>query len=258
MKQTIQTTTMVLLFIAAILLIGSGCSHESSMAPISGPTTVEMSARPTPPTAFVEDFESRRNVGGWSFYTTHKPTFEDEGGNTDGYLHDNHVSSFAPAAGTAVGVESIFTGDYREQKVTSLGIDLRCIDYEYDITSRYLTLILMNDNGTPEDVEDDWGAYIIGDTKLPSKYVAWLSSTIINQPGWVPYDFEINSQTTELPEGWTFFRVYQMGGEMPAGSWTRLMQNVSYVQFYFGDPELYYILQHFDLGMDNARISWEL
>lgn len=263
MKQTAQLTA-VLLLIPVIMLIGSGCSDDGSVNPVNtdptfGVDQIEALSRPVKPTTFVETFDSKRNVGGWSFFTTHKPTIEDVGGNPGGYLHDDHVVTFAPKPGTALGEESIFTGNYRDREVTSLGIDLRCIDYDYDITTRYLTLMLMNDNGTPFETEDDWGAYVIGDVKLPSKYVAWETSAIptLNEPGWVPYDFEIASQSSELPEGWSFIRLYQMGAEMPSGSWTRLMQNVSYVEFYFGDPMLYYVLQNFDLGLDNARISWE-
>ncbi|UCG61722.1 MAG: hypothetical protein JSV52_00075 [Candidatus Zixiibacteriota bacterium] len=263
MKQTVLWTVTVLL-IPIIMLIGSGCSDGGSVNPVNTDPAfeanqVEALSRPEEPTTFVETFDSRRNVGGWSFFTTHRPTIESAGGNPGGYLHDDHVVTFAPKPGTALGEESIFTGDYRARKITSVGIDLRCIDYEWDITTRYLTLMLMNDNGTPFETEDDWGAYVFSDVHLPSKYVAWLTSTseTDNEPGWVSYDFEIASQGSELPEGWSFIRLFQVGAEMPSGSWTRLMQNVSYVEFLFGDPLLYYILQSFDLGLDNPRISWE-
>jgi hypothetical protein len=260
--QTSRTTPLALLVAAAILLFGLGCSHNSPLSPtatspVSSQTYIVDPLEATEPGIFVETFDSRRNEGGWSFYTPDRPIIEEEGGNTGGYLHDDGVVSFAPHPGTALGVESIFTGNYRDRKVTSLGIDLRCIDYEYDITTRYLTLMLMNDNGTPLDPEDDWGAYIVGPTKLPSKYVAWLSSTITNEPGWVSYDFEIQSQTGSLPEGWVFFRNESGAATTPGGSWKQLMENVSYIQYYYGDPILYYILQSFDLGLDNPRITWE-
>lgn len=263
MKLTARTTAYTLLFAAVILLLVSGCSRESSLEPVFTASTVEPSqigatSRPVPATSFVETFDNRRNVGGWSFNTTHRPIYEETGGNPGGYLHDDHVVTFAPSPGTRLGEESIFTGNYRERKVTSLGIDLRSINYEYDITNRYLALMIMNDNGTPSDVIDDWGAYVIGDVKLPSKYLPMLASSVTaNEPGWISYDFDIQSQTNGLPEGWTFMRWTLGDGEMPGGSWAELMQNVSYVQFYYGDPEMYYILQAFDLGLDNPRISWE-
>ena len=259
MRQTSSTTTLALLLMAVALLIGAGCSGDNPVDPAGATSDSAVETfKVGPPMTFVEAFDGHRNTGGWSFYTVHGPIYEKDGGNDGGYLHESNLRSFAPHPGTEVGVESIFNGDYRERKVTSLGIDLRSIDYDYDITTRYLTLVISNDNGTPDDFDDDWGAYYIGDVTLPSKYVASYASTTVNEPGWVSYDFEINSQTSELPEGWSFIRWYQVGAEMPSGSWTKLMQNVSYIEFHYGDPMLYYILQNFDLGLDNARISWEL
>ena len=259
MRQTSSTTTLALLLMAVALLIGAGCSGDNPVDPAGATSDPAVEIyKPAPATTFVETFEGRRNVGGWSFYTTHRPVFEKSGGNPDGYLHDDWVLSFAPHPGTAPGEESIFSGNYREKKITSVGIDLRSIDYEYDITSRYLTLVLWNDNGTPFDFDDDWGAYYIGDVNLPSKYVASLTSTTGNEPGWVSYDFEIQSQTIGIPEGWVFIRWTMGGGGQPGGSWAQLMENVSYIEYRYGDPELYYILQSFDLGLDNPRISWEL
>ena len=257
MNPTSRRTIAVLLILGAILLVGPGCSHDSSMDPVGPTSNLAAKAVATETNTFVETFDGHKNVGGWSFHTTHRPVYDKEGGNTGGYLRDTLVLTFAPSPGTSIGDTSIFHGNYREKKITSLGIDLRSINYEYDITSRYLTLIVMNDNGTPEDLIDDWGAYIIGDVKLPSKYVAWLSTDEENEAGWVSYDFDIPSQQGQLPEGWNFFQVYVGSGQQAGGSWVELMQNVSYIQFYYGDPILYYILQGFDLGLDNPRISWE-
>ncbi|MEW6411153.1 MAG: hypothetical protein AB1483_01620 [Candidatus Zixiibacteriota bacterium] len=260
MKSTASIFTPLMILSAVVMLV-AGCSHDNSLEPTSAsPVTQSFVVDPleaTDPGIFVETYDSRHNEGGWSFHTTHKPVIEEEGGNPGGYLHDESVITFAPSPSTAPGIESIFTGNYRERKVTSLGIDLRCLDYEYDITNRYLALMLMNDNGTPLDEMDDWGAYIIGSTKLPSKYVAWLSSTTTNEPGWVNYDFEIQSQSGSLPDGWVYFRNGSGAAVTPGGSWKQLMDNVSYVRFFYGDPELYYILQSFDLGLDNPRITWE-
>ena len=263
MAPSARTTATFLLLTLAFLLMAAGCSQDSPVAPVQ--TDVNEKAAVLEPHGpgtegfYIETFDSRRNVGRWSFQTTNKPVFEESGGNPGGYLHDDYVVSFAPHPGTEIGVESVFTGNYREKKVASLGVDLRCHDYDYDITSRFLTLILMNDNGTPQNLDDDWGAYVIGDVNLPSKYVAWKAETgtLDNEPGWVNYDFAIHSQTNGLPEGWTFMRWTLGGGDMPGGSWAELMADVSYIQYYYGDPELVYILQNFDLGLDNARISFE-
>ena len=119
----------------------------------------------------------------------------------------------------------------------------------------------MNDNNTPYDFNDDWGAYIIGDVKVPSKYVpmkAVTTTTTLNEPGWVSYDFAINAQSIGFPKGWKAWRnVTVEKGQKPGGSWSDLMDDVSYVRFYYGDPTTYYIIDDYDLGMDNPRISWE-
>jgi len=257
MKLSSRSAVTVLLILCASLLVGSGCSHDSSMDPVGPTSNMAAKAAATETNTFVETFDGHKNVGGWSFHTTHRPVYEKDGGNTGGYLRDTLVITFAPSPGTAIGDTSIFHGNYREKKITSVGIDLRSINYEYDITTRYLSLIVMNDNGTPEDVEDDWGAYIIGDITLPSKYVAWLTTDEGNEPGWVSYDFDIPSQQGQLPEGWNFIRWYTGNNQQPGGTWVELMQNVSYIEFCYGDPLLYYILQTFDLGLDNPRITWE-
>jgi len=205
---------------------------------------------------FIETFDDHSNEGGWSFYTGHLPsvTYQEEGGNPGAFFYDYPVISFAPHPGTALGVNSEFTGNYRARNVTSLGIDLRSFNYDYDISNRYLTLILMNDAGTPYDTSDDWGAYCIGPDKVPSKYVP-RDGTDLDEPGWVSYDFEIDAHSTGLPPGWKSLR-YGSGAK-GGGGWTKLVQDVSYVQFFYGDPTTYYVLITCEVGMDNPRITWE-
>jgi len=253
---------------AAMFLLVAGCSQNNSLEPVSSSSTdlTQSDAAPLPVLAeagsFVETFDNGSNEGGWSFATTHYPIIETTGGNPDWYVHDPDVQSFAPHPETKLGVESIFTGDYKARNVISVGIDLRSFWYYQDISSRYLTLFLMNDNGTPYDVTDDWGAYIIGDVKVPSKYVPMKAVATAmatdNVPGWVSYDFDINAQAVGMPRGWKSWRNSTVKGKKPTSyKWSDLMQDVSYVRFYYGDPTTYYIIDDYDLGLDNPRISWE-
>lgn len=266
MMQAARTTTLVLLFMAAILLIGPGCSYDSALDPVDQSST-DLAYADVPQAAvteagtFVETFDNFSNVGGWSWGTPHGPTFVEDGGNPGWHLRDSNVQSFAPHPETQLGVESIFTGNYKERNVVSVGIDLRSFMYYGDISSRYLTLFLMNDNGTPYDIADDWGAYIIGDVKVPSKWVpmkAVTTTATLNEPGWVSYDFAVNSQSVGLPKGWKSWRNVTLDkGKPTGGKWADLMEDVSYVRFYYGDPTTYYLIDDYILGMDNPRISWQ-
>ncbi len=270
MIQTTRTASLVLLIATALVLFGLGCSHETSLDPVGSnvesTTEISQSSPDAPlslaePGTFVETFDNYSNEGGWSFATDHMYVIETTGGNPDWYVHDNDVESFAPHPETSLGTHSIFTGDYRQRNITSLGIDLRCFWYDGEITGRYLTLMLFNDNGTPFDVTDDWGAYKIGDVPIPSKYVpmkAAVTALATNVPGWVSYDFAINSQSRGLPDGWKKWSNSMVGGSKPsAGNWKDLMEDVSYVRFFFGDPTSYHLINDWDLGLDNPRISWE-
>ncbi|MFZ5980869.1 MAG: hypothetical protein ACOYVF_09590 [Candidatus Zixiibacteriota bacterium] len=268
MKRIMSFSVSFLLMATTLVFIGLGCSQDNpvdtalentdSELVILDQTGIDQKAV-TEAGSFVETFDNYSNEGGWSYATTSGYVIEQTGGNPDWYLHDTLVVSFAPHPETSLGMESIFTGNYKLRNVVSLGIDLRSFDYDGDISGRYLTLFLMNDNGTPYDVADDWGAYIIGPDKVPSKYVPMLAAAeTLNAPGWVSYDFVIPSQSKRLPSGWKNWSNSMAGGSKPAtGNWQTLMQDVSYVRFYYGDPTMYYILDTYDLGMDNPRISWE-
>ena len=247
-----------------LIFLTIGCSGERPCAPVEGDTPSDPAAplaslTSVPDTlTFVETFTTGRNEGNWSYYTTHSPVIEDAGGNPDEYLHDDNVVSFAPHPGTALGDRSDFTGDYRARRVVSLGIDLRSLNYTWDITSRYVALMIMKDGGTPLDPQDDWGAFIIGPDKVPSKAVEMKNAADKNAPGWKSYDFVIPSQTNRLPEGWTIIRPESGNWDKARATWGNLMTDVSYVQFWYGDPTSIYLLNDFDLGLDNPRISWEI
>lgn len=265
MNRTTRIATTAFMLVSATLFFGLGCSNDKATDSLgivsSSPLGVNMTLEVVPPVAtdtvtFVEGFDNMQNEGDWSYGTTHDPIIEMTGGNPDWYVHDPLVSSFAPHPMSGLGVQSIFTGSYRARRVISVGIDLRSFDYDLNISGRYLTIMLMNDNGTPEDAVDDWGAYFVGPTLVPSKYVtAKVSTTATNVPGWISYDFQILSQNNRLPTGWKYWKP-STGGKT-GGSWSDLMLDVDYVRFNYGDPSMIYLLDAYDLGLDNPRISYE-
>ena len=102
--------------------------------------------------------------------------------------------------------------------------------------------MLFNDNGTPADIVDDYAAVLRG-ADLPSM-----------EDGWLSYDYDIPVEENTLPAEWTW---WEYGTDAPETlEWDYLIQNVSYVGFMFGDPDLFGISQTWNIGIDNTRISW--
>ena len=211
--------------------------------------------------AFVETYEEGNNRGGWSWGTGNEGIVA-LNGNPGAYLQDLTLSTFTPGASTAPGEYSQFVGNYRGRGVSSVGIDLVILDTGFPInpSSRPLTLILYNDNQTPEDFEDDWGAWFVGPDPIPSPGV-----TMFLGAGWNSYDFVVPSQETATPTGWEFFDcsdqtidcVITPSGQTPPGAndWNDLMTNVDVVEFHYGIPGTISLLNNWDVGLDNPRIS---
>jgi hypothetical protein len=198
----------------------------------------------------VETFEGGLNEGGWTFGTGLEFFVEDHG-NPGRYLRDAGLVSFTPKASTAFGVQSAFTGDYRARHVESVGIDLAIASVNGNVSGRRLTLILLNDNGTPDNLLDDWGAFTVTDLPLPPTGVIGLAGeTDILQ--WASYDIPVASQSGALPAGWSWIARNTL---RHSGSWARLMRDVDHVGFIMGDPALIYPLFNWDAGMDNPRIT---
>ncbi len=199
---------------------------------------------------FVETFESGSNEGAWTFGSGYE-YFLDANGNPGRYLRDSSLITFIPKASTSFGVASEFTGNYHDRGVTSLGIDLAVAAVDGNISTRHLALILLNDNGTPYDMSDDWGAFTNTELSVPPVGVIGLASpTDILQ--WVRYDIPVPSGAAALPDGWTWInKNYPRTG----GPWVLLMRDVSHVGFILGDPSQLWPLFNWDVAMDNPRIT---
>ena|SRR5215213_1615701 len=197
-----------------------------------------------------ETFETGTNQGMWTWGTGNE-YFVETNGNPGRYLRDSYVVTFTPRASTSFGVESIFTGDYHDRKVASVGIDLAIASVNGGVSGRKVTLILLNDNGTPGDLRDDWGAFTVTNLPIPPTGVVGLTGgTDILQ--WVKYDIPVPSQSAALPDGWSWIsRSYLRRN----GSWARLMRDVDHVGFILGDPAQLYPLLSWDVALDNPRIT---
>jgi hypothetical protein len=198
----------------------------------------------------VETFESGTNDGGW-IWGTGTESFVDLNGNPGRYLRESHLVTFTPRASTSFGVQSVFTGDYRTRNVASLGIDMAIASVDGGVASRKVTLILLNDNGTPDDLGDDWGAFTVTELPVPPTGVAGITgeNDILQ---WTSYDIPVPSQSATLPDGWTWIARNEVRRN---GSWTRLMRDVDHVGFIMGDPAQLYPLFVWDVALDNPRIT---
>lgn len=187
---------------------------------------------------FVEEFTGGTNVGLWTFGGA--MSGQPSGGNPDWYRRVDNLDTFAPQLRTQG--DSIFTGDYRARKVTLLGVDLKTFAVDFSAAERPLTLMLVEDNGTPGDSSDDWAAYTIGALDVPVPGQEWTS-----------YSFVVPSQSATLPAGWAT-QIY--GPNSPANpDWNQVITDVDRVVFFYGDPELFFIFQQWTLGVDNVRIE---
>lgn len=206
-------------------MISPACVLATAMSAIT--TTVQAESTTVP-------FDGGVNTGAWTWGTP--TTYPQTGGNPDAYMRTTGLDTFAPQLRTQG--PSVFTGDYREKGVVSLGVDLVTFAVDFSAAERPLALMLVNDNGTPGNPNDDWAAYTLGpDIPVPG------------QP-WTSYDFEVPSQATELPPGWAFIEL----GPGAQPDWDAVITNVSRVNFFYGDPEFFFIFQMWTLGADNLRI----
>ncbi len=189
--------------------------------------------------SLVETFDGGSNQGGWSYGLP--ASFPATGGNPGSFLLVSGLDTFAPIA---VSTEpSPFTGDYRQRKVTSIGVDLLTLAVDFSAAGRPLTLMLIYDNGTPNNFADDTAAFYLG-ANIPEP-----------GEGWLPYDFAVPSESDTLPDGWELLNLGDSGSPAQA-TWAQVIANVAQVRFFYGDPRLFFIFQMWTVGMDNVRINW--
>ena len=201
-----------------------------------------LAAAPAVAADFTETFDGGSNVGGWTFGTGNE-VIEGSGGNPGAYLHDTFVDTFAPQPRTSQ--PSIFTGDLRQLGVTSIGIDLITHSVDFSAEGRPLTLMLVSDEGTPANFDDDWAAYIMGPSNVP-----------LPGEGWISYSFDVPSQETALPAGWATIAFGASSPPEPDSN--QLITDVAEVRFFYGDPTMFFIYQVWNLGLDNPTISYGL
>jgi hypothetical protein len=197
---------------------------------------------------FVETFETGTNVGAWSWGTGNE-AISPLNGNPGAFLQDLTLHTCCPAVSTQFGTSSIFTGDYQSRGITSLGLDLVTLDADLPVGDRKLSVLLINDNGSPGNFDDDFMAYFIGDIAVPEAGV----SSFTTPAGWTAFDFAIPSHMTTLPQGWL---TYSQGSATDDQIWNDVIRDVDTVQYFYGDPLRHFLFSGWDVGTDNLRISF--
>ena len=262
MKPSTRCLVSVSLIVMGFSLLLVGCSQESSVAPGTGATAemrsnldeVDEYSAVLPDPTFVETFDRNSNEGNWSFFgnpDNRIEMIEKKDGNPGAFLHARCqfpfgcLDTFAPQLRTQLFTSSIFTGDYRAAGVTHIGVDLAVYGPEHVTTEgRPLSLILRNDNDTPDDLSDDIRIYYIGNKMIPQSNGQFKS-----------YCFEIPSYSTVMPKGWNVF--YGSGSGDDDTDWNKVMSNVTQFTFFYGNPEMFFIYQQWELGVDNIWIALE-
>ena len=265
MRSFSRTATLTLLFASALLVLASGCSNESSVEPAGVISSVTSNTIDNfedrkipdiphlPDPSFIETFDHNRNEDNWSFFGNPDNKIEiidRDGGNPGAFLHARCqypfrcLGTYAPKLRTQLFTSSVFTGDYHARGVTHIGVDIAVFGPEYVTTEgRPLSLILRNDNDTPDDLSDDIQIYYIGTKMIPQPTGQFKS-----------FFFEIPSVSTTMPKGWNVF--YGTGSGDKDTDWNKVMLNVTQFTFFYGNPEMFFMFQQWELGADNVWITF--
>ncbi|HEX5042335.1 MAG TPA: hypothetical protein VFV75_05490 [Candidatus Polarisedimenticolaceae bacterium] len=198
-------------------------------------------AAPPGTTTFTESFEGGHNTGGWSLGNMDLEAIDPIGGHPGAYLHFPDLDTYAPQPRTTAA-GSVFTGNYREQGVSAVGIDLVLHRVDFSSADRPVAVILTSDGGTPDDFFDDCSIYQLGNKPGPSPNSIWRG-----------YKFKVPSDSATMPRGWNVLNCAESDAD---AAWNRVIQDVDELRFHVGDPTLFFIFQVWDFGMDNPTITW--
>jgi hypothetical protein len=221
-------------------------------------------------------FAPGTNDAGWAFSRgSEAETIQESGGNPKEYLQNRFLSTAYPIARTELGVSSAFTGDYRARGVAGLAFDLLVFRNNLNLyAERYVSIVLVNDSGTPEAFEDDCFVFFTSDRNIPDP------TTQRHWPEWLEYAFGIPSDSATLPQPNRADRVCEPGElciescpelGVPCWGWSRdtycptrddanatwnaVISDVDQVWISFQHPEYFSLIQDWGVGLDNPAIT---
>jgi hypothetical protein len=109
-----------------------------------------------------------------------------------------------------------------------------------------MSLVLVNDNDTPDDFFDDCFVYFVGEKNIP-----------LPGAGWEHYEFEVPSASEGLPAGWqvNFDCAFGQPPEVLDEIWNETITDVDQVIVWWHDPDFFAIFQIWDVGVDNLVMT---
>ncbi len=206
----------------------------------SGTLTYEASV--LRPDFVLEDFEDGQNEYGLTLGIPQAETIEPSGGNPGRWLRNAVLETFAPRL---YADAAPFTGDYVARGVREISLDAQTVSVSITAEGRPFSLRLVRHNGEPDNPE-------------AHDYV-YLPGALVPQPGegWRSYTFEIPSDFEgAMPEGWGGGYYGDPESLPPGVVFGDILREVDAVEVMWGHPAFLYLLQGFDIGVDNVRIDF--
>ena len=193
------------------------------------------------PVTFTETFFKGTNEGGWT-WNGGLVALATKGGNKSWYLRASGDDTFAPQVATAFGIDSQFTGNYRDKTISVVGADFVTERVDFSAAERPISVLLTSDPDTPDDPLDDCTVYFIGADFAPEP-----------GDGWRTYRFGIDTTSSVLPPGWGVLEGCPEA--TPDLAWNRVIEDVDELRFFYGDPTNFFIFQQFTIGADNMFVQ---
>lgn len=189
----------------------------------------------------VDEFENGSNPNGWEWFGF-APSMPTVGGNPGGWLHDSFINELIPILRSSSAMGD-WAGDYQAKGVSSIEFDTQCLSGPSG--SQPMTILLRDTKGTPAFSDDDYVYFIDYSVVMPAAGA-----------GWTHYSFDIPSQATTLPVGWSAANGDFFSPGFTAGyDWLDLIQNVDQVEVWMNDPLIFGIWLVWDMGVDNMQIN---
>jgi hypothetical protein len=218
---------------------------------------------------------SAGNEAGWGFnpgslYEVVSP----KGGNPGAFRRNRFLSTAYPVARTEMGTTSVWTGDYAARGVSAIGVDFIAFRNNLGLfQERFVSVVLVNDSGTPEAFEDDCFVFFTSDQNIPDP-------TVTRQPRWEEYSFAIPSDSPPQPPphqphpprapgelciescpvlgepcwGWSRDTLCPTKDD-PQATWQNVITDVDQVWISWQHPEYFSLIQDWSIGMDNPAIT---
>lgn len=192
---------------------------------------------PAAPITYTETFDDGLNHTGWTWDRTALGSVQGTGGNPGGFFR-----SALQAAPSLFCSDDLFTGNYVDRAVGSIGGDLRTV--EFATATGMISIGLFHHNGTPDNPFDDTVA----------SFVSTIESPTNPDFGWVSFDFDIPFAAADTPADWRLTGVLPF---IPATvDWQTLMANVDEVVISWSDPGQPTLLFDSVRGADNLRVTY--